>query len=382
MPSSSEGPAPSRGRRVRLEINLGAIRRNFRRIADFVHPASAIAVLKANAYGLGVAPVAAALKEAGVSGFGAAELNEALELRELGLPVQILGNLLPEEVECAVANGIEVPVGDMDMCRRLAAVAGAQGRRVTCHIAVDSGMGRLGCDISEAAGLAREAAKIPELNLKGIFSHFPQAYIQDDNFTRRQIDAVKRLVSELAADGIKFQKVHIAASDGISNYPECAAPPFTQVRAGLNLYGYYDDQVRHAMPLEPVVELKTSLAAVRTIPAGHTVGYGRTHRLPVDTRAGIVAAGYADGLPLALSNRGYLLVRGVLCPILGRISMDYTCVSLNNVPDACWGDEVVCFGRQKDNCIPINDWAALKGTHVYDILCSIGSRVERRCFDK
>ncbi len=368
-------------RRVRLEIDLGAIRRNFQRIAGFVHPASAIAVLKANAYGLGVKPVAETLQKAGANGFGVAELHEALELIPLGLPVQILGNLLPEEIPAAAAHGIELPAGDLDMCRHLSRAAAKCGKTVKCHIAVDSGMGRLGCNISEAAALVHEARKLPGLDIIGIFSHFPQAYIQNDLFTLEQIGKMKKLVETLAADGITFSQVHMAASDGISNYPQCARPPFTRVRAGLNLYGYYDDQVQHAMPLEPVVSLKTYLASVRTIPAGASVGYGRTHRLPVDTKVGVVAAGYADGLPLALSNRGYLLVRGVLCPILGRISMDYTSISLANVPDACWGDEVVCFGTQQDQAIPINHWAGLKGTHVYDILCSVGSRVKRCYFD-
>lgn len=385
MPSNiaecSGGGYSTELRRVRLEIDLGAIRRNFRRIADFVQPAKAIAILKANAYGLGVKPIAETLKKAGAAGFGAAELHEALELADLGLPVQILGNLLPEEVDTAIACGIEISVSDISMCRLLSERAAAAGKTVKCHIAVDSGMGRLGCNISEAAEFAKAAKKLPGLDITGIFSHFPQAYIQNDRFTLAQVEKMKNLVESLAAGGISFPKVHMAASDGISNYPMCSRPPFTQVRAGLNLYGYYDDQVHHAMELEPVAALKTSLAAVRTIPAGSTVGYGRTHRLPVDTKVGIVAAGYADGLPLALSNRGYLLVRGVLCPVLGRISMDYTCISLEHVPDAQWGDEVVCFGTQQGKAIPINDWAGLKGTHVYDILCSVGSRVKRCYFD-
>ena len=142
--------------------------------------------------------------------------------------------------------------------------------------------------------------------------------------------------------------------------------------------GYYDNEVRQSMRLSPVVELKTRLAAVRILAAGSCIGYGRMHRLARPTRVGTIAAGYADGLPLALSNRGYVLVNGELCPVLGRISMDYTTISLENAPEAKPGDEVVCIGRQKDRFIPFEEWAQLKGTHVYDLLCSIGMRVRRR----
>jgi len=116
---------------------------------------------------------------------------------------------------------------------------------------------------------------------------------------------------------------------------------------------------------------------VRVLAEGASIGYGRTHRLLKETRIGTIAAGYADGLPLALSNRGYVLVNGRLCPVLGRISMDYTTISLEDAPDARPGDEVVCFGRQGDRTITLEDWAQLKGTHAYELLCAIGTRVER-----
>ena len=144
------------------------------------------------------------------------------------------------------------------------------------------------------------------------------------------------------------------------------------------MYGYYDNEVRQSMRLSPVVELKTRsppCGSSRRAPASATAG---CTGWPRPTRVGTIAAGYADGLPLALSNRGYVLVNGELCPVLGRISMDYTTISLENAPEAKPGDEVVCIGRQGDRFIPFEEWAQLKGTHVYDLLCSIGMRVHRR----
>ena len=143
------------------------------------------------------------------------------------------------------------------------------------------------------------------------------------------------------------------------------------------MYGYYDNEVDQSMRLLSAIELKTRLDAVPRSSCRSSIGYGRMHRLARPTRVGTIAAGYADGLPLALSNRGYVLVNGVLCPVLGRISMDYTTISLDNAPDARPGDEVVCIGRQGDQFISLEDWAQLKGTHVYELLCSFGTRVHR-----
>ena len=132
------------------------------------------------------------------------------------------------------------------------------------------------------------------------------------------------------------------------------------------------------LDMQPVLTLKSRLVSVRKMRAGSCIGYGCTCQLERDSLVGVVAAGYADGLPLALSNRGHLLVRGHRCRVLGRVSMDYVSVSLEDVPDAQPGDEVVCLGRQGGASISVDDWAVLKGTHSYDIICSFGGRVERR----
>ena len=372
MDSGSSAPC-----RVRLEIDLGRLAGNFREIQKRVAPCRVMAVLKANAYGLGVLPIARCLREAGVDRFGVAELNEALQLRELGLPVQILGNLLPQEVPEAVAAGILCPVNGLESARLLSGEAVRQGRTVHCQLTVDSGMGRLGMLAADAAREIRELSRLPNLHVQGIYSHFSSAFWRHDDYSLRQLAAMRVLLAELAGSGLTFEDVHMAASDALNNFPESTRPPFNLVRAGINLYGYYDNEVEPSMRLQPVVELKTRLAAVRRLPAGSCIGYARMHRLRRDALVGTIAAGYADGLPLALSNRGYVLVRGVLCPVLGRISMDYTTVLLDEAPEAHPGDEVVCIGRQGDRELPLEDWAQLKGTHVYDILCSIGGRVGR-----
>ena len=363
--------------RVRLEINLAAIAANFQEIRRRVSPCRLMPVLKANAYGLGGQRIGAMLRDAGAAAFGVAEINEALELAPLGLPVQILGNLLPDEVAPAVEAGLWCPVNDLESARRISAEAVRQNRRAAIQLTIDTGMGRLGMVAERAAAEILEIRRLPNLELRGIYSHFSSAFLRYDDYNCRQLAKFKTLLMQLQAQGLTFEDVHMAASNALNNFPESCREPFTLARCGINLYGYYDPEVTPSMRLTPAVTLKTRLAAVRMLDAGAAIGYGRMHRLLKPTRVGTIAAGYADGLPLALSNRGYVLVRGTLCPVLGRISMDYTTISLENVPDAAPGDEVVCIGAQGDAAVTLEDWAQLKGTHVYDLLCSFGTRVGR-----
>ncbi len=363
--------------RVRLEIDLGKLRSNFLAISEHVAPAGVVAVLKANAYGLGVRPIAKLLAGCGAAGFGVAEVNEALELADFGLPIRVLGNLLPAEVPPAVEAGIICPVCDAESADRLEAEGAKQAKKVRVQVAVDTGMGRLGFLADDALEAVKQLAARPHLELFGIYCHCPVAYAKFDPFTDGQIVRFKKLLSRLGDAGFRFAEVHMAASDAINHFPEASRLPFNRVRAGINLYGYCDNTVAHAMKLEGVVTLKTGIAQVRELPAGTTLGYGRTYKLRKATRVGTIAAGYADGLPLALSNRGYVLVRGSYCPVLGRLSMDYTTICLDHVPEAKCGDEVVCIGSQDGASISLEEWAQLKGTHAYELLCSIGTRVER-----
>lgn len=365
--------------RVWLEVDLGILRGNFAKLREAVAPCGVMAVLKANAYGLGVRPIANALAEAGAAGFGVAEIKEALALSGIGLPVQILGGVLPEEIPAAVAAGIILPGTDLATVRRISAEAVRQGREAEVHFLVDTGMGRLGTLAAEAESFIREAVTLPGLACRGIYSHFPVAYRAGEEYTQRQVEVFKGLLRRLADAGITFAKIHIANSDAINNFPQltCRAP-FNLVRTGINLHGSFDTEGQRALSLQPVLTLKTRLVAVRHLPAGMSLGYGCTYTLPRDLPVGTISAGYADGLPLALSNRGYVLIHGRPCPVLGRVSMDYTTVSLEQVPQAAIADEVVCLGGSGLHAISVEQWAALKGTHPYEIICSFGSRVERR----
>ena len=374
MKSSS---APSR---VTLEVSLGAVAGNFRAVQARVAPLGVIAVLKADAYGLGMSRIAERLGREGAAGIATAELREALAAQEATggkVPVGILGSLMPDEIGPAVRAGIRIPLSDLDEARAVSAAARKCGRMARCHVALDTGMSRVGVALEDAEETVPRFAALPGIELEGLYSHFPTANVPGDGATLAQVRAVKALVRRLAAKGVRFAALHVANSDGVNNVPSACRAPFTHVRTGINLHGSFDPLGARALALKPVFTLRARLAQVRLVRAGRTIGYGRTWTAPRDVLVGTVAAGYADGLPLALSNRGSILVHGQPCPVVGRICMDFTTVLLDQVPDARPGDEAVCLGRQGGREIGIDEWATLKGTHAYEVLCAIGSRVRR-----
>ena len=255
-------------RRVVVEIDLKALVRNYRRIAAHVKPAKVLCVLKANAYGLGVAPFARALGAAGCRNFGVAEPYEALELaaalKAAGVrdaEVQILSSVLPDEVEGMVRAGVTLPVTGLEGAKLISKAAAKLKRRARVHFKLDTGMGRLGIlatgpgGVERALAEIRAAASLPGLDCEGIFSHCPVAYEPKNPFTPRQIALFKRVVAAAAKEGLRFRMVHMAASDAINNFPETARRPFTHVRTGINLHGSFDPNGRRALKVESVLTL-------------------------------------------------------------------------------------------------------------------------------
>jgi alanine racemase len=366
-------------RRVWVEIDFNKLQRNYLKIASSVSPAGVLCVMKANAYGLGVQAYADALARTDAIGFGVAEPFEALQLKEANLdkPIHILSSILPDEIEEMVKAGVILPVTDFEQAKNINAIAEKLGKKTIVHFKIDTGMGRLGILARDAVETITKVKALPNLICEGIFSHCAMAYDPVNPFTQNQITEFKNILSELRAKSIFFKEIHIAASDAINNFPEAKRPPFNVVRTGINLHGSFDPNGRRELSLESVLTLKTRVAQVRTLPAGTTLGYGRTWCLNKETPVATISAGYADGLPLQLSNRGYVLIKGEVCPVIGRVSMDYTTVDVSRVNGINPGDEVICLGGNGANSITPDYWASLKGTHAYDIICSLGSRVQR-----
>lgn len=359
--------------RVRLEVDLDLLAKNFQAILRRVAPAEVMAVIKANAYGLGVNEVAEVLKKNGAAYFAVADVNEAIEIHHHGLPVQILGNLFDDEIEDAVKYDLICPLNDFATASAINAEAVKQNKIIRGAVTIDTGMGRIGMLGAKAFDeIVKIKNELKNIELFGIYSHFSTSWKLNDAYTHQQIGLLKDLVEKLKAVNIDMPHVYIAASGGIANYPEAFSAPFNLVRAGINMYGYCD-----SWQLDSIAEYKAKLISVREMPQGSFVGYNKVFRLHKNARLGTIGAGYADGIPLALSNRGYVLVNGAFCPIVGRISMDYTTILLDNAPDAKVGDEVVFFGKQKDSELSIRQWEEAKTTHLHDILCAISPRVKR-----
>ncbi len=363
--------------RVVLTVNLSALTENYRALCGCVAPCTVMPVLKANAYGLGVHPIAKALVAAGAPRIAVAEPFEALELASLGVPIQILSGILPDEIAPMLEQGVTLPVVSLEAARAISAEATRLNRTAKVHLKLDTGMGRAGVLWHEAAALLPTLRDLPHLELEGLFTHFPLGYESGGDFTREQLARFKTVLTAAEALGIHFKWIHAANSDAINNAPETCTAPFNLVRSGINLHGAFDAAGSLRVPLQPVLTMTTRLAQIRELPASTPIGYGHTFRTNRAMRIGTVCAGYADGLPLALSNRGHVLIRGVAVPIVGRISMDYLTVDLDALPEAQVGETVTLLGCDGDAEIPVQAWANLKGTHAYDIICSIGNRVQR-----
>jgi alanine racemase len=361
------------------EIDLGALERNLKLIRGAL-PAHMryVAVVKADAYGHGLPQAAARLMHAGADLFAVANTAEAAALRELGpgWPILLLSPLLPEEDAALADYDLAATVSTPEEVERFDAVGRRAGRRITVHLKIDTGMGRLGVWHEHAPALHRRIAAAAHLELAGVFTHFASPD-DDPEFTDEQR---RRFLAALArCPGLDLARIYVHAdnSAGIETMP--GASPFNAVRVGLLQFGVlpHPQSLLAAVRTEPVFSFRTRVGIAKDLPAGTTVSYGRTRTLGRDTRVAMLCAGYADGLPRALSNRGQVLIRGRRCAILGRVTMDQTIVDVTDVPGAACGDEAVLIGRQDGEEISVVEFSRWADTIPWETLCSITKRVPR-----
>jgi len=321
------------------------------------------AVVKANGYGLGAVRVARAALEGGASGLAVATLEEAHELTGLIAADQVLmmGGLTPEQASAAVASGCGIAVSSMEFAKAL------DDRResVAVHLKIDTGMGRFGCAPADAPALARFIHGSKALRLAGTWTHFASAD-SDEAMTRTQF---KRFIDAVASLEIDPGLRHACNSAGARRYPEFA---LDAVRAGIAMYGCEWPGTKPAMALRSVV------THLRTVGVGDTVGYGATWRATEKTAVATVAIGYADGVHRARSNKGHALVRGRRAPLIGVVSMDAMTVNVSNIPGVQVGDVVTVIGQDQNDQITAEEVAEWSGTISWEVLVSLGPRVERR----
>jgi alanine racemase len=354
--------------RTWVEIDLGALRRNL----DFVRrrigsESGILAVVKANAYGHGVADIVRALAE-DTEIFGVANINEAAEVSAVdsGCGVMLLSPCLPAEYATAVRGGYIVTVSSAEE-----ALAYSRHGDVRVNFKIDTGMGRAGCAAESAVEQVRCVLSMQRVFLHSISTHLPAAD-EDEVFTQEQLREFDHLAAELRglAVGAKF---HVLNSAGVLTRPEHR---FDLVRPGLILYGI-SPLPEYSNHIEPVLAWKSRVVLLRDLPAGASVSYGRSFITEKPIRTALVAVGYADGFPRQVSGRGAcVLVHGVRCEVLGRVTMDQIVVDISQVPAVELGDEVTLIGSDGDETIDVSELATQAGTISWEILSGIGRRVE------
>jgi alanine racemase len=321
------------------------------------------AVVKANGYGHGAVPVARAALKGGAWGLAVATLEEADQVTGLVRAdrVLVMGAMTPRHAAAAAASGCGIAISSLEFAKAL----GDCDEVVPVHLKIDTGMGRFGCRPDEAAAIAKFVDDAPSLLLAGTWTHFASAG-SDEAMTRKQFD---RFIDALATFEVAPGLRHACNSAAARRFPELA---LDAVRSGIALYGCEWPGSRPALALRSVV------THLKTVGPGDTVGYGATWSSVGRTPVATVAIGYADGVQRARSNRGHVLVRGHRAPLIGVVSMDAITVDVSNVPGVQVGDVVTLIGEDQGDRITAEEVAEWSGTISWEVLTSIGGRVERR----
>lgn len=361
-----------------VEIDLAALRHNFLQVRNRVESrAGILAVVKSDAYGHGMIPVARELAAAGADFFGVSKCWEALKLRSAGIaqPILILAGMEAEDIPHVLENDLRPTVYRLDHCRMLEEASRRTGKRARIHLKIDTGMGRLGVPDRDLGPFLDRLGDFPNLEIEGVFSHLATSDEADKTFSHEQLHRFRKALQMLHERALPFRYAHIANSGGVLDMPEAH---HQLVRPGIMLYGSApSDEILDPAPLRPVMALKTKILQIKEVAAGQSIGYGRTFICPRQMRIATIAAGYDDGYPRALSNRGEALVRGVRAPIVGRVSMNLITLDVTHIPEAAEDDEVVLLGAQGSQRITAEEIAEKAGSISYEIYCAVGKNPQR-----
>jgi alanine racemase len=415
MARTENNPQNLKSRPVWAEVSLSALAHNLRAIRAYVNPPDegrktarkVLSIVKGNGYGHGGPQVAKALEKAGSDWFGVTCTEEGIELREAGVrnPILVLTSFWPGEESRLLEYNLTPVIHRCDQLPALDRAASLGGRRssdrpkgrktraagretqrISFHLKMDTGMNRLGIAPTDVDCFARQLAKCKHLQLGGIFTHFASSEVftntRTGEQTHQQEERFHAAIERMKALGIDPGLVHLANSAAIVSRPESWAD---MVRPGVILYGYhpgYDPAEKRAeaearLPLKPVMSLRTRIINIRSAPSGAGIGYDETFVTKRPSRIAVLAAGYGDGIHRSLGNRGSVLVRGALVPIVGIVSMDVTMIDVTDVSNAAVGDAVTIYGPDGDRVHPANLVARNIGTVTSDLLCSLSKRVPR-----
>ena len=362
------------------EINLDNLVYNIRQIKLKVGDNKRlIGVVKANAYGHGALEVSQVLLENGVNRLAVSELDEAIELRENGIkaPIMILGIVPDTFLNDIIDYDVEPVIPSYEYARKLSKIAKNKWKTAKIHIAVDTGMGRIGFQTNQnSVEEIYKISKLPNIEIQSLFSHFSTSDEKDKTYSQEQFEKYKTFYNELMNKKIKINMINIANSAAIMELPDTYCD---SVRPGIILYGYYpsDDVDKKQLSIKPVMSLKAKVAFVKTLEAGKYVGYGRKFKSERKSIIATLPIGYADGYTRMLSGKAKVIVNGKFAPVVGTICMDQCMIDVTDVGEVNVGDEVILIGEKNGLQFDADDIAKIIGTISYEVLCSISRRVPR-----
>ena len=363
-------------RPTRIRVDLAAIGHNFHALQAHAR-APVMGIVKANAYGHGLVPVALHLQAQGIGQLGVALVEEGLALRRAGVtvPILVMGGIHAPQVTQFLACDLEVTVSSIAKLRQVEQAAASLGRKAVIHLKIDTGMERIGVHSENAGAFIEAAVKARWCTVKGIYSHLACADDPASPMTRDQLQRFLHACGHFDRIGAPMPIRHLANSGGVLHFPETC---LDMVRPGIALYGVMPDPAsRPTVELKPALSLVSQVVYFKVVQAGRTVSYGATWTATADTRVVTVPIGYGDGYPRSLSSRGEVLVRGKRHPIVGRVCMDQFMVDLGPGGSAYNEDEVVLIGRQGGEAISCESVAQAAGTIPYEILTGLNARIPR-----
>lgn len=367
--------------RVYAEIDLDAVLYNMESMrGNIAENTKIMAVIKADGYGHGAVEIAEAIDHLDyVFGYAVATVEEGLILRKHGIekPILILGYVFPDQYEAMIRAEIRPTVFTAEMAEELSEAAEKTGMDCKIHFAIDTGMGRIGYQVTEeAADEMTRLAKLPHIMVEGIFTHFAKADEIEKEPTHRQIELFIHMIQMLEQRGVKIPIHHCSNSAGIVEIPEAN---MDLVRAGITLYGLWpsDEVDKTKISIKPALSLITHVAYVKELEAGHSISYGGTYTTKETRRIATIPVGYADGYARSLSNKGDVLIHGRRAPICGRVCMDQFMVDVTDIPDVTVGDEVILIGSAGEETITMEEVGAISGRFNYEFVCDLGKRIPR-----
>lgn len=365
--------------RAWASIDLDRICANIERTRQRIKPGTSImAIIKADGYGHGAVPVARVL-DSGVDAYGVAMLEEALELRRDGVkkPILILGNTPFPQFSELVEYDVRASVFYKEMAAGIAGEAMRQKKTASIHLKLDTGMSRIGFALSEESiKEIIEISRMDGIRIEGCFTHFAKADEKNKEFTLRQLKLFMDFANRLKEEGVKIPILHISNSAGMIDVPQAN---LDMVRSGISTYGIYPSQKveKENLFLEPAMSIRARISFIKTLPANTPVSYGGTFVTEKETKVATIPVGYGDGYQRALSNRGWVLVKGKKAPILGRICMDQFMVDVTGIPDVGMNDVATLLGQDGDQIISLEQLSEMAGSFPYEFLCDVGKRIPR-----